>query len=129
MHRSSASRHRRLAHAEIDLSAVLARLRRSSFRRRIEFLINARNLLVVTALLLIIAAAALAFRARERRGYGLAIVGSAASVGILVGKFDLDRQRRCISALGLLIAASIWNSWPARLVLVLHTMRPFGRGL
>ena len=37
------------------------------------FLVNARNLLIVTGAFLIIAVSALAFRARRRRGYGPAV--------------------------------------------------------
>jgi hypothetical protein len=78
------------------------------------FLINERNLLVVTGLFLTVAVAALAFRARQRRGYGPAITGLAAGVGIIAGKFYLESAATMYAALGLLIAASIWNSWPAR---------------
>ena len=60
------------------------------------FLINARNLLIVTSLVLIVAVAALAFRARQRRGYGPAIAGLAAGVGILAGKFYLESAARCM---------------------------------
>ena len=78
------------------------------------FLINARNLLTITALFLIVAVAALAFRARQRRGYGPAIAGLAAGVGILAGKFYVESAATMYAALGLLIAASIWNILPAR---------------
>jgi hypothetical protein len=37
-----------------------------------------------------VAVAALAFRARQRRGYGPAIAGLAASIFILFGKFYLE---------------------------------------
>ena len=60
------------------------------------FLINARNLLMVTALFLIVAVAALAFRARRRRGYGPAIAGLAASVAIISGKFYLESPPSCM---------------------------------
>jgi hypothetical protein len=79
------------------------------------FLINSRNLLIVTALFLIVAVTALAFRARQRRGYGPAFAGLAASILILFGKFYLDSPATMYAALGVLIAASVWNSWPVRL--------------
>ena len=78
------------------------------------FLINARNLLMVTALFLIVAVAALAFRARQRRGYGPAVAGLVAGVGIVAGKFYLESATTMYAALGLLVGVSIWNSWPAR---------------
>ena len=79
------------------------------------FLINSRNLMIVTALFLIVAVTALAFRARQRRGYGPAIAGLAASIVIVVGKFYLESPAAIYAALGVLIAASVWNSWPVRL--------------
>ena len=79
------------------------------------FLISSRNLLIVTALFLVVAVTALAFRARLRRGYGPAIAGLAASIVIVVGKFYLESPAAIYAALGVLIAASVWNSWPVRL--------------
>jgi hypothetical protein len=79
------------------------------------FLISSRNLLIVTALFLIVAVTALAFRARLRRGYGPAIAGLAASIVIVLGKFYLESPATMYAALGALIAASVWNSWPVRL--------------
>ena len=78
------------------------------------FLINSRNLMIVTALFLIVAMTALAFRARQRRGYGPAIAGLAASIVIVLGKFYLESPAAIYAALGVLIAASVWNSWPVR---------------
>ena len=79
------------------------------------FLINSRNLMIVTALFLIVAVTALAFRARQRRGYGPALAGLAASIVIVLGKFYLDSPPTMYAALSILIAASVWNSWPVRL--------------
>ena len=79
------------------------------------FLINAKNPLIVTASFLIVAVSALAFRARQRRGYGPAIAGLAASIFILFGKFYLESPATIYAALGVLVAASVWNSWPVRL--------------
>jgi hypothetical protein len=79
------------------------------------FLINSRNLMIVTVLFLIVAVTALAFRARQRRGYGPAFAGLAASILILFGKFYMDSPSTMYAALGVLIAASVWNSWPVRL--------------
>ena len=76
------------------------------------FLVSARNLLVVTALFLTMAVAALAFRAPRRRGYGPAVLGTAASAGILIGKFYLESSATAYAAVVVLIAASVWNSWP-----------------
>lgn len=77
-------------------------------------MINSHNLLIVSALFLLAAVAALAFRAQQRRGYGPTVVGLAASLAILSGKFYLESAATMYAALGILIAASIWNSWPIR---------------
>jgi hypothetical protein len=78
------------------------------------FLINSRNLMIVTSLFLVIAVTALAFRARQRRGYGPAIAGLASSIVVVLGKFYLESPAAIYAALGVLIAASVWNSWPVR---------------
>jgi hypothetical protein len=78
------------------------------------FLIDARNLLMVTALFLIAAVAALSFRARRRRGYGPAIAGLVAGIAIVASKFYLESAAIIYVALGLLIGASIWNGWPVQ---------------
>ena len=76
------------------------------------FLISARYLFLVTAVFLLFSVAALAFRAKERRGYGPAVIGLAAASAILFGKFSLDSRPAMYAGLGLLVATSIWNGWP-----------------
>src|SRR6516162_11267246 len=79
------------------------------------FLISSRNLMIVTASFLIVAVSTLAFRARQRRGYGPGVAGLGSSAGILLGKFYLESPITMYAALGVLVAASVWNSWPVRL--------------
>lgn len=78
------------------------------------FLISSRYLFVVTAVFLFTSIGALAFRAKRRRGYGPALAGIAAGFVILFGKFSLESNTLMYAGLGLLVAASIWNSWPRR---------------
>ena len=78
------------------------------------FLVNAQNLLVVTAFFLTVAVAALAYQARRRRSYGPAFIGLAAGAAILIGKFYLESSAAMYGGISLLVAASIWNSWPIR---------------
>jgi hypothetical protein len=78
------------------------------------FLVDSRNLLALAAVFLVLAVTALAFRARERRGYGPALMSFAASVAVLIGKFYLESPSIMYAALGVLVAASIWNGWPIR---------------
>ena len=78
------------------------------------FLMDVRWLLPLTAVFLLIAVAALGFRAGQRRGYGPLFAGLGASAIVLVGKFALESDAAMYAGLGLLVAASIWNTWPRR---------------
>lgn len=71
--------------------------------------------LPLTSVCLLLAIAALGFRARRRRGFGPLLLGIAASATLLAGKFVLDPSPALVAAgAALLIAASVWNTWPAR---------------
>jgi hypothetical protein len=76
------------------------------------FLISAKYLLPLTVAFLAITAVALGFRASRRHGYGPLWMGLAAAGMILTGKFYLDAAQATYAGIGLLIAASVWNSWP-----------------
>lgn len=78
------------------------------------FLVDVRWLLPLTAVFLLVAILALGFRARRRRGFGPFFVGLGASSIVLVGKFMFDSDPAMYAGLGLLVAASIWNTWPKR---------------
>lgn len=77
-------------------------------------LLDVRWLLPLTAVFLIIAVAALGFRARRRRGLAPFFVGLGAAAIVLVGKFRFESDPAMYAGLGLLVAASIWNTWPSR---------------
>ncbi len=78
------------------------------------FLLDVRWLFPLTAVFLLIAVVALGFRARRRRGFGPFFVGVAASAIVLGGKFGFESDLAMYAGLGLLVAASIWNTWPRR---------------
>jgi hypothetical protein len=78
------------------------------------FLISTVYLLPLTAAFLLLAVAALAFRASKRRGYGPFAVGLVAGSAVLLGKFAWESNLTMYSALGLLVIASLWNAWPLR---------------
>lgn len=78
------------------------------------FLISTKYLLPLTVAFLTITAAALGFRASRRYGYGPLGLGLLAAVVILIGKFYFDTTPAAHAGVGLLIAASLWNSWPRR---------------
>lgn len=76
------------------------------------FLATTPYLLSMTAGFLLLAVGMLAFRARRRRGYGPFAWGILAAGVILLGKFSLASNPVLYAGLGLLILASVWNSWP-----------------
>lgn len=78
------------------------------------FLLDARYLMPLTAAFLALAVGALAFRARSRRGYGPFGLGLVAGIGVLIGKFAFDSNVAMYGGLAVLVAASVWNGWPAR---------------
>ena len=78
------------------------------------FLISAEYLLPVTAAFLLVAVAALGFRARTRRGYRPMLLGMVAAAAVLYGKFFLDSDAAMYGGVALLVAASVWNSWARR---------------
>ena len=78
------------------------------------FLISTKYLLPLTVAFLAITATALGFRASRRHGYGPLWLGLVAAAVILSGKFYFDAPQATYSGVGLLIAASVWNSWPRR---------------
>ncbi len=80
------------------------------------FLISTKYLLPLTVAFLAMSTLALGFRASSRHGYGPFWMGLAAAVAILIGKFYFDTAQATYAGIGLLIAATVWNSWPRRAV-------------
>ena len=78
------------------------------------FLLDVRWLFPLTAVFLLVAVVALGFRARRRRGFGPFFVGLGAAAIVLGGKFGFESDLAMYAGLGLLVAASIWNTWPRR---------------
>ena len=71
-------------------------------------------LLPLTVLALVLAVAALGFKARRRQGYGPFVVGVGAAFVLVVGKFVIDSNPAVYGAVAALVAASLWNSWPSK---------------
>jgi hypothetical protein len=80
----------------------------------LAFLLETAYLLPLTAITLLVAVAALGFRATGRRGYGPFAVGLVAAVLVVVGKFVSESSFLTYGGIALLIAASVWNSWPKK---------------
>jgi mercuric ion transport protein len=76
------------------------------------FLISSKYLLAMSIVFLASTVGALAFRSSRRHGLGPFWVGLVASAAILIGKFGLGSTHITYSGIGLLMAASVWNSSP-----------------
>ena len=76
------------------------------------FLISSGYLLGLTTAFLVLTLAAMLFRARDRRGYRPFVVAVLAASGVLLGKFAWNSRPAVYSAIGLLVVASLWNTWP-----------------
>ncbi len=76
------------------------------------FLISVVYLLPLTAAFLALALGVMAFRAKKRHGYGPSLLGLFAATAILLGKFVWESTPTLYGAVGLLVIASLWNSWP-----------------
>ena len=78
------------------------------------FLMSERYLFGVITVFLIVSVGALAFRHRERRGVAPAALGVAGAAVVLLGKFRFESMPAMYAGLSVLIAASLWNSWPRK---------------
>ena len=78
------------------------------------FLISAVYLLPLTIAFLVLALGAMVFRARERHGYRPFLLGMVAASGVLIGKFVWESNSTIYGSVGLLVMASLWNTWPRR---------------
>jgi len=84
------------------------------------FLIGTAYLLPVTAVFLVVSTGALAFRARQRRGYAPFWTGSVVAMVVLLAKFRFDSVAATYAGVMLLVAVSIWNIWPRRAIQVIR---------
>ncbi len=84
------------------------------------FLIGTAYLLSVTAAFLVVSTGALAFRARQRRGYAPFWTGSVVAMVVLLAKFRFDSVAATYAGVMLLVAVSIWNIWPRRAIQVIR---------
>ena len=78
------------------------------------FLMQTEYLLPLTVLSLVLAVAALGFRANRRRGHAPVAVGIVAAVVLVTGKFVFDSDVMVYGSIAALIGASLWNSWPIK---------------
>jgi hypothetical protein len=76
------------------------------------FLISAAYLLPLTIVFLTLALAALAFRAKRRRGLGPFRIGLIAAMSVLLGKLVWESNATIYGGVAMLVVASVWNAWP-----------------
>lgn len=82
----------------------------------LAFLMEDRWLLPISAVFLLAALAALAWRAHTRRGYAPLALGAGSAGAILFGKFVLDSTTTVYVGIATLVLACVWNAWPRRAV-------------
>jgi len=88
------------------------------------FFLDRAYLLPLTAIFLVMAVAALAYKAKSRRGYGPFVMGIVAAVIVFVVKFVYESDLAMYGGIAPLITASLWNSWPRKKVGVDHKTCP-----
>ena len=65
-----------------------------------------------TMAFLAISLGTMVYKAKSRRGYGPLFLGLFASAVLMIGKFYFDSDAAMYVGLGILVAASLWNTWP-----------------
>lgn len=80
----------------------------------LAFLLQTVYLLPITVAALVVVVGALGFRATRRRGFAPFVLGILAASLLLVGKFVLEFDLATYGGIGLLVVASVWNSWPIK---------------
>lgn len=80
----------------------------------ISFIDYTPYLLPFTLAFLVISLAALGYKASSRRGFGPLLLGLVAGAIMTTGKFVYNNDATMYVGLSILIAASVWNTWPRK---------------
>jgi mercuric ion transport protein len=89
----------------------------------------AKYLLPLTVGFLAITALTLGYHASRRHGFGPLWLGLVAAAVILAGKFYFNMTQATYTGVGILVAASVWNSWPRRAAAAPSCCVPAGGGV
>lgn len=94
------------------------------------FLLKTAILLPLMVVSLVLAVAALGYRA-ERRGFGPFAVGVVAAVVLMIGKFLMEPNAPIsntvvFGGITALVGVSVWNSWPTRRAVPSQTLLQLG---
>ena len=82
----------------------------------VAWLLGETSLMLLTVGLLLIALVSLAYRAKDRRGYGPLALGIVAASLILLEKWWLPSPWLLALGLALLVGASLLNAWPRQAI-------------
>lgn len=80
----------------------------------LTFLLKTTYLLPLTGGALVLALVGLGNRASQRHGYGPLAVGVLSAAVLMIGRFVVTSDPIMYIGGGLLVVASIWNSWPKK---------------
>lgn len=80
----------------------------------LAFLLKTTYLLPLMVGAMVVAVVGLGYRAGQRRGYGPLMVGMLAASLLMLGRFVVVSNVMMYLGGGLLIVASVWNSWPRK---------------
>jgi hypothetical protein len=80
----------------------------------LSFLLKTAYVAPLMAVLLAFALVALAYGARRQREYGPLWLGIAGAALALAGKFASSASLPLYAGLGMMLVASLWNSWPRK---------------
>jgi len=78
------------------------------------YLFETAYLLPLTVFFFAVAVAALAYKAKIRRGFGPFVLGIVASAIVFMAKFSYDSDLFMYVGATLLVIASLWNAWPRK---------------
>ena len=95
------------------------------------FLLKTAILLPLMVVSLVLAVAALGYRAERRRGFGPFAVGVVAAVALMIGKFLMEPNTPISNTvvyggIAALVGVSVWNSWPTRRAVPSETLLQLG---
>ena len=80
----------------------------------LAFLLKTTYLLPLMVLAMVVAVVGLGHRAGQRRGYGPLMAGILSVSLLMLGRFVVVSDVMTYLGGGLLIVASLWNSWPRK---------------
>ena len=80
----------------------------------LTFLLKTTYLIPLMVVALVVAVIGLGVRAGQRHGYGPLAVGVLSAAVLMIGRFVVTSDPMMYIGGGLLVVASIWNSWPKK---------------